>query len=150
MRKSVVGLSLGVIFLWAGAFFFVKMHHESVADQMGAVADQLDVPEAWTEVSEQVEREQFICFNDKPCPALSRTWQADRALGTEDVLRLAETAGWEFELDGTCERMDSAIGLSSVCSALATYDGVQIQLRVDSPEAGAPSVLRLLLKASRG
>lgn len=150
MRKLVVSLFLIMALVWAGAFLFVKTYRDSVATQLGSVADQLEIPEAWTEISEQIEREQFICFNNKPCPTLSRTWQADRVLGAEDVLRLAETAGWEFELEGTCERTDGAIGLSNVCSALATYEGHRIHLRVDSPRPGAPSLLRLQLDASNG
>lgn len=150
MRKLAVWLTLIMVLVWAGAFFFVKTYRDSVAIEMGSVADQLEIPDSWAVVSEHIEREQFICFNNKPCPTLSRTWQADRVLGAEDILRLAESAGWEFEIDGTCERMDGAVGMSSVCSALATYDGQRIQLRVDSPESGAPSLLRLHLKGSRG
>lgn len=147
MRKLAIRLCLIMMLVWAGAFFFVKAHHDSVAVQLGAVADQLKIPHGWTVVSQHVERERFICFNNKSCPTLSRTWQADRVLEAEDVLRLAEASGWEFELKGTCERGPESIGLSSVCSALASYEGHQIQLSVDSLEAGAPSLIRLQLKA---
>lgn len=147
MRRLAASLCLIMLLFWAGAFAFVKSHTESVAKQMGSVADQLEVPESWTEVSEHIEREQFICFNNKPCPSLSRTWQADRVLDAEDILQLAETAGWKFEIEGTCDRMVGAVGVSSVCSALATYDGQRIQLRLESPEPGAASVLRLYLDA---
>ena len=148
MRKLAIRLCLIMVLAWAGAFFFVKTYHDSVAAQLGSVADQLEIPQGWTVVSEHVERERFICFNNKPCPTLSRTWQADRVLGAEDVLRLAEASGWEFELNGTCERGPGSTGLSSVCSALATYEGHRIHLSVDSPEAGAASILRLHLNAS--
>ena len=150
MRKLAVWFSLGMLLAWSGAFFLVKTYHDSVSEQMGSVADQLEIPEAWTVVSEHSERERFICFNDKPCPTLSRTWQADRVLGVDDILRLAETAGWEFETDGTCERAEAAVGMSSVCSAIATVDGHQIRLHIDSPEPGAASLLRLYLQSSNG
>lgn len=150
MKKLAVWLCLGMLLVWSGAFFFVKTYHETAAQQMGAVADQLDIPETWTVVSEHIERERFICFNNIPCPTLSRTWQADRVVGAEDIVQLAKTAGWELELDGTCERGEAAVGLSSVCSALATYDGQQIQLHVDSPEPGAASILRLHVKTVGG
>lgn len=149
MRKLVVSLFLAMLLVWAGAFFFVKTHHDAVAQQLGSVADELDVPEAWTVVSEHVERERFICFNSKPCPTLSRTWQTDRVLSAEDVLQLAEATGWDFEIEGTCKRAADAAGLSSVCSAVATSGGHLIQLQVDSPEPGAASLVRMNLKASR-
>lgn len=148
MRKLAAWLCIGMVIAWTGTFFLIKTHHDSVLAQMGSVADQLEIPETWTVVSEQVERERFICFNDKLCPTLSRTLQADRELGVEDILRLSEAAGWDLEIDGTCERTDAAVGMSSVCSAIATYEGHRIRLRVDSPEPGAASLLRVQLKAS--
>lgn len=150
MRKLAVSLVLVMGLVWVGAFFFVKNYRDSVAAQMGPIADQLRVPDSWIELSEHIERERFICFNNKLCPTLSRTWQTDRVLSAADIQQLAEEAGWTFEIDGTCQRLDEAVGMSRVCSALGTYEGLQIHLRVDSPDRGAASVLRLNVSASSG
>lgn len=143
MRKLAVSLVLVMGLVWAGAFIFVKSYRDDVAAKVGPIADQFKVPGSWVVLSEHIERERFVCFNSKPCPTLSRTWQADRVITADDIRQLARKAGWEFEIDGTCERLDEAVGMSTVCSALAIYEGQQIHLRVDSSEPGAPSVLRM-------
>lgn len=150
MRIRAIGLLIGMALAWTGAFLFVKTYHDGVAEQAGSIADRIEVPEDWIVVSEHVEREQFICFNNKPCPTLSRTWQADRVLEATDLQRLTDTLGWDFELDGNCQRGDDAVGLSSVCTAIANSEGYRIQLRVDSPEPGSASMVRLRLTSSGG
>lgn len=148
MRIRAIGLLIGMALAWTGAFLFVKTYHDGVAQHAGSIADRIEVPENWIVVSEHVEREQFICFNNKPCPTLSRTWQADRVLEATDLQRLTDALSWDFEVDGNCRRGDDAVGLSSVCSAVATSEGYRIQLRVDSPEAGSASMVRLRLTSS--
>lgn len=148
MRIRAIGLLIGMALAWTGAFFFVKTYHDGVAQQAGLIADRIEVPEDWIVVSEHVEREQFVCFNTKPCPTLSRTWQADRVLEATDLQRLTDTLGWDFELDGDCQRGDDEVGVSSVCSAVATSEGYRIQLRVDSPEPGSASMVRLRLTSA--
>lgn len=148
MRIRAIGLLIGMALAWTGAFLFVKAYHDGVAEQAGLIADRIQVPEDWIVVSEHVQREQFICFNNKPCPTLSRTWQADRVLESTDLQRLTEALGWDFELEGNCQRGDDAVGVSSVCSAVATSEGYRIQLRVDSPEPGSASMVQLRLTSA--
>ena len=60
MRKLIAGLLIGMLLVWGGAFVLVKTYRDGVASELGAIADQLEVPAAWTVVSEQIEREQYI------------------------------------------------------------------------------------------
>lgn len=150
MRKVAAWLCVGIIVIWAGAFFLLKSAHDRVTAEMVSVAEQLPVPADWTVQSENVESEKLVCLNANPCPSLSRTWQADRELRVEDLRSLAESAGWDVQIDGDCQRPEGAIGRRSVCSAEATDRGYDIQLRVDSSDQGSASQLWLHLEASGG
>ncbi|WP_323960886.1 hypothetical protein [Arthrobacter sp. JZ12] len=125
----------------------MKDHQDSVTNRMGSIADHLKVPDSWVRLSQHIEREQHICFNDKSCPAFSRSWQADRVLHAEDLRQLARKAGWNLKFDGSCTRAVHATGFSRLCSATATIDGHRLSLYLDSPGADSDSVVRMSLSA---
>ena len=146
VRKVAGWLCIGIVVLWIGAFLVLKASQDRVTAQMVSVADRLTVPAAWTLDSEVIESEKLVCLNGNPCPSLSRTWQTDRELQQIDLMILATAAGWIPEVDGDCIRRPDPIGTRSVCSATALDSGYEVRLRVDSPDAGSPSRLRLSLK----
>ncbi|WP_323960888.1 hypothetical protein GC088_04505 [Arthrobacter sp. JZ12] len=147
MRKRVAAwVLIGLILLWVCAFLVIKSIHDSTTADMVAVADRLKVPETWPMVSEVVESEKLICLNANPCPSMSRTWQAETELEVDDLHELALSAGWILEIEGDCLRQAGDIGTRSVCSGTVEDRGYEIQLRVDSPEAGAASRLWIHLE----
>lgn len=145
--RTLAALCLGMLLFWTGAFFFVKGHQDRVADRMGSIADHLRVPDSWVRLSQHIEREQYICFNNKSCPAFSRSWQADQVLHADDLRQLALAAGWQLTFNGSCNRAPQAEGFSRLCSADAQIDGHRISLHIDSPKPGSVSVLRMSMRA---
>lgn len=150
MKKLIACFAVAMVLAWTGAFFFVKAHRDGIRDAAGSIAGHLKVPASWIELSQDIDQERFICLDRNRCPSLSLAWQADRVLDIKDLERLGESSGWHFRIDGTCKRSSAAVGLSSVCSARAEYDGYRIQLQVDSPDEGSASLVRMSLRPAHG
>jgi hypothetical protein len=134
LRVVVVTALVGIagIFLLLGTA--VTWPH--LAPRATPVADRFQSPADWELVVNNDEGASLFCFGGNPCPSVHRTWIADAASVTPELLaRLGEGAGWKSAVAGDCvlteEDARYVSGGATTCDVRGVDDGFAVWVRVD-------------------
>ena len=149
VKRVIVLVAIAVVAALTVTIFVLRTHEDSVTAGMVAQADRLDIPSDWVSLEEIIRREQTLCLSTNPCPSMTRSWQADKELTATDLQRIAQPTGVVLNVEGTCARTSSMIGLHPVCTGTASYGDYTLWLAAISPDVGANSVLSLELRPRR-
>ena len=91
------------------------------------IADQLQPGSSWVLTDEYVQPFRIICIdNSAQCPSMYRNWELQEPLTYEQFDQLLSESGFDFPIEGDCERDPGASGSVRLCSASGTVSGMEV------------------------
>lgn len=92
-----------------------------------SVADRFQAPGHWHLAEDIVVGPRLICISDTPCPSVQRRWELplDQAPTTDELQGLVDDAGFDADVDGSCDvpsRTDTWVTTCEVETRVEGYD----------------------------
>ena len=124
MKKLVVSLSvvlLSAALAWGGYALWAEGEKRRIV----TVADELQVPEEWTRISDLTVPPRLFCVGGA-CPLVQRVYRAPDNLSTSAFRYLFSSSGWELTLESACEPRPNGGEMLASCSAFGSVQGYDV------------------------
>jgi hypothetical protein len=120
------------------ALFLVRAAEDKVTEDLLSRVSRFSVSAGWTQESDIVRPERFLCFDTNPCPSIYRRWTVGQELSIDDLKAVVSKAGVDMKTDGTCLRRGNDIGATTVCSSSGSDGEYDYLINVTSPDKNEP------------
>lgn len=128
-RKAIlIGLILTLIIaLYATG---VKIYKVTTVNQLRDIAYQFKPEPDWVKTGEYSEEPNLTWLGciDSTCPKYEIIWDIETPLTKEKLINLIKNAGWEANIEGTCEYNPKTVGNHIACTATHTINNTKIEI----------------------
>jgi hypothetical protein len=142
----IVGIITVLVIATAASLFLVRAAEDKVTDNLVSRVDRFNIPADWTQDSNIVRPERFLCLDTNPCPSIYRRWNTGKKLTLDDLKAVSSSAGLDMKTEGSCQRQPNDNSAGTVCSSSGTDGDYDYIVNVISTDQNEPDLFVLAVR----